>query len=280
MYVKILSLYYKLPMNTIKLSENNLRKIPIEVLMEILKTLPVDDLVKFMRSSKFANKIIAENNLMKLALTNKYKEYTKMDLLDEISNNLQEDYIIPLLEVVFIINPSIITSSYFIKDVLKNANNGDILKFLFEKGLDPNKKIDRVSLLEYVIIYINNLNERDWSDDLKEVASYREEILITLLENGLSPNLIANKNGYTVMHILVRGRSIMFLELFLQYKGDPNAKNKEGNTVFLEMCKNENKLSFKDMLHYINIMIKYGADIEATNNERKSCNIKLSYLHY
>ena len=241
-----------------------LEPLPIEIILEIIKILDLHTLIQLLGTNTYYYKLIMDNKILRNAFIHHYKSEDEGDLVDilvEIVINV-DDHVYYLLDLFLELNPNIINNETFISILLEMPDSSKVIKYLFTKGLVPQS-----NYLKDIIDYVNGLDQKYWQDPIADVAKEYMPLLKTLLELGISPNAVINKNNDTLLHLLVRGHlSIQFLELFLQYGANPNIQNCLGNTPFYDLYTHHWD---KDV--YINIMLKYGADINIKNSEGYKC---------
>lgn len=243
--------------------------LPKEIIIEIIFILDIKSIVNLIQTNNYHYNLVLNNDLLKNKLINSYKSLDEDDLVDELNDSTPEDHNLKLFDIILNIKPNIIQHKHIISNALESFYSPHILTYLIKHGLNIKNKIYNKSYLEYVIFNINDLDQDMWSDPIKDIAIDHEKIIKILLEEGADPNEIINENnGDTVFHLLIRGRlSIYLLELFLQFRANPNIQNKLGNTPFYEVYEHhwDNQL-------VINMMKKYGADVNIRNKEGYKCN--------
>jgi ankyrin repeat protein len=109
------------------------------------------------------------------------------------------------------------------------SDKDKLLQYLLQHGLDPNGMIYCQTYLEYVIAYINDLDQDMWQDPPEEVAKTYYGTIRLLLEAGADPNASIDEYGNTIFHLL-GDLSLQFYDLFLQYGGNPYIRNIYGQT--------------------------------------------------
>lgn len=243
--------------------------LPEEIIIEIIINLNINVIIKLMLTNNYYHNLIINNNLLINKLIDSYKLLNEDDLIDDLIDNTNEDHILTLFNIVFHINPNIIYHNNIISNALESFYSPHILQYLINHGLNIKDKFYDKSYLEHVIFEINDLDQKMWSDPIKDIAIDYGKIVEILLEEGADPNEIINENnGDTVFHLLIRGRlSIYLLELFLQFGADPNIQNDLGNTPFYDLYTYhwDNQL-------LIDMMKEYGADTNIRNKEGYKCN--------
>ena len=128
------------------------------------------------------------------------------------------------------------------------------------------------TLLETLLYYLNDLDQKMWGDDISDVINTYVPTIKLLLKYGANPNVIIDDTNNTIMHFIVKSRRLVhLLPLFLAYGGDPNIKNKKGNSVFLTFCKYQYYHSYNILKNYIMLFYKYGADINTNDVNGHGC---------
>ena len=173
-----------------------------DVLIEILKKLPVNDLIKFNQVNMYYNQLIIKNNLLIHNLVNEYKDEEEDELVDILITAIGDDYIMILLEAFLIIYPSLVNNDTLISVVLDSLSL-PILNYFLDRGLNPNMSIFGYTLLELLI--------RHYDSNLAEENYFVFEML---LEHGADPNIPIDKHGKT---ILDKAKGKPFYPLFLRY---------------------------------------------------------------
>ena len=242
--------------------------LPEEIIIEIIIRLNIKSMVKLIQTNNYHCNLITNNNLLKNKLIDSYKLLYEDELVDELNGNTSEDHILKLFDIILNINPNIIHNQNIISNALESFYSPHILTYLINHGLNIKDKFFDKSYLEHVIFEINDLDQKMWSDPIKDIAIDYGKIVEILLEEGADPNEIINKNnGDTIFHLLIRGRlSIYLLELFLQFGADPNIQNNLDNTPFYDLYTHhwDNQL-------VIDMMKQYGANINIRNKEGYKC---------
>jgi len=225
---------------------------------------------------------------------------------EELLNHLGEDDIIDILNHYIILDPTIVNRYDLIERCTEwYSNFTPLLQFLLTHGLDPNKLIDKIPLLLYLLKKqleneldenLNHLSKKEWKEIFDD---YKKRIKI-LLQAGSDINAIYNDadlypidgiynvypsdytNYNTILHFVVR-YNIKNLAFFLQHGADPNVKNSQGETPFLLFCRlTQNKRpneQQKNKEKYFKLFSQYQADFKAENNQGLSCE-KMGYHKY
>jgi hypothetical protein len=177
-----------------------------DVLIEILKKLPVNDLVKLKQCNIYYNQLIINNKILVHNLINEYKDEKEDELVDILITVMGDHYIMYLIEAFLIIYPKIIENNIFISVVLEYLSL-PILQYLLDHGLNPNMDIYGYSLLESLI---RNYNRDPHSEELTHDYYLMCELL---LKNGANPDAYIDDKNTIIYHI----NYCLLFKLFLSY---------------------------------------------------------------
>lgn len=131
----------------------------------------------------------------------------------------------------------------------------DVARLLPQSGADPQVQDDYGS---------TPLHVAAWNGQLGMVR--------LLLEGGVSPNVVNNKNGWTSLHAAARNGWLEIVKLLLEQGANVDATDFEGKTLLSQVLTYKYPLRKEDFDSVIELLGAYGAEeIGSESSESSSC---------